>query len=129
MIKFNQIKQAKSAASKSRGISKTRRGTSTDQLARDLTRVMNLEDREEDREAQSAWDRRAEQNVRDVMAEYEAKNAREAAARAAAAAADAEFAANLGAMNLAGYKRKTSKKSHKRHSSRKKHRKRRTRRH
>ena len=123
MIKLNKIKlnNIKRAASTSRGIGKTRRGTSTDQLARDLTRAMNLEDREEDREAQSEWDRQAQQNVRDFMEEYEDKKAREAA--------DAEFAANLGAMNLAGYKRKTSKKSHKRHSSRKKHRKRRTRRH
>ena len=132
MIKLNQIKRAKSAASESRNalpgvhltISKKRRDTSTDQLTRDFTRAMNL-----DRRSQADWDRQAAQNVSVVMAEYEAKTAMEAAARAAAAAADAEFAAKLGAMNLAGYKRKTSKKSHKRHSSRKKHRKRRTRRH
>ena len=87
------------------------------------------------RKSSAAWHQQAQQNVSDFIVEFKAKKAREAAvaevrARVGEVGA-AESADDLSAMNLnlAGYKRKTSKKSNKRHSSRKKHRKRRTRRH
>lgn len=124
------VKSAKSAASTSRdalpdahptGISKKPRDTLTNQL----TGAMNPKPK---RLTHQEWNAQAEQNVLDFIAEFNASKAK-AAKEAAKEAEDAKFAAELKAMSLAGYKRKTSKKSRKRHSSRKKHRKRRTRRH